>query len=178
MTTFCGTEVEVGPSTPKPTPTSTPTSRFAALASTPTLTPTKEAPTPTSVPVPTPTDVPPASTPTKPPPPPTPTPFPSVNAVDVYNEYQMNETRANSLYTGRWFTVTLPSITRIGDDGKVRLNMGDFGMSFIELDFKNDSQAIPLNPGESVTAVCKVSHGGVDMMGMGYSLSLEDCRLP
>ena len=136
-------------------------------------------PTPVGTPTPTPTRVLPTATPTRPPPPtPTPTPFPSVNAVDVYNEYQMNETRANSLYTERWFTVTLPSITRIGDAGKVHLNMGDFGVSFIELDFKNDSQVIPLNPGESVTAVCKVSHGGADMMGMGYRLSFEDCRLP
>ena len=182
----CDTEVGNGPVATSPTSTPIlktrgpwPTSRGGGVVYTPTPVGTLT-PTPTSIPTPTPTK-PPTPTPTKPPTPtrpPTPTPFPSISAVDVYNEYQMNETRANSLYTGRWFTVTLPSITRIADDGKVRPAMGDFGMSMIELDFKSDRQTIPLNPGQSLTAVCKVSHGGADAMGVGYRLSFEDCRLP
>lgn len=157
----CGTDSNGVPVDPAPTPDS----RAVAPDSTPP--PTRVQPTPTMTPIPTPTRV-----------PPTPTPFPLVDAVEVYREYERNETRANRMYTGQWFTVSLPHITRIGDDGKVLRDMDEFGLSYIEMVFKNESDVIPLNPGDSVTAVCKVSHGGPDILGIGYKLRLDDCRLP
>ena len=103
---------------------------------------------------------------------PTPTPPPLINASDLYYEYQRNETRANA-YKGRWLTVELSQIHRIDDGGKVLMNMDASGWQQIQLDFKNDSDVIPLNPGERVVAVCKLSGLTWDTL-----LVFKDCRFP
>ena len=89
----------------------------------------------------------------------------------MYDEYQRNETRANRMYRDRWLTVLLTGISRIDDNGLVLKSMGGFGMYSIHMDFKNDSEVIPLNPGDSVTAVCKAQGWKWDSY-----LSFTDCR--
>ena len=100
-----------------------------------------------------------------------PTPPPSVDAMDVYLDYQANETRANSRYKGRWLTVTLGGIDRIDDGGRVLMDADAYGWNRIQLDFKNDNDVVRLNPGQSVTAVCKVSGFTWDSL-----LVFKDCR--
>lgn len=104
---------------------------------------------------------------------PTPTPFPLVNASDVYYEYQANETRANSLYKGRWLRVQLTRIDWIDDGGKVLMSMDSYGWNQIQMDFERDRDVILLNPGESITAICKVSGFEWDSL-----LVFKDCRFP
>ncbi|MYC35994.1 MAG: hypothetical protein F4X66_03655 [Chloroflexi bacterium] len=103
---------------------------------------------------------------------PTPTPPPFVDAMQVWLDYQANETRANSQYKDRWFTVELGWIDRIDDGGKVLMNADASGWNQIQFDFKNDRDVIRLNPGDSVTAVCKVSGLTWDSL-----LVFKDCRM-
>ena len=102
-----------------------------------------------------------------------PTPPPLVNAWDVYREYQLNETRANSTFKGKWLTVELGQIDRIDDGGRVLMNMDAGGWNQTQLDFKDDSAVLPLNPGQPITAVCKLSGLTWDSL-----LIFKDCRFP
>ena len=103
-----------------------------------------------------------------------PTPPPHYGAADLYYEYGANETRANSLYTGKTLTITLTGITRIADNGRVLKRMGSMG-GLIQVDFKDDREIIHLNPGDSVTAICQVD--GAPEYTMGQSLSFSGCKI-
>ena len=168
---LCGPSSDSDPSRATPTTSPVnPTSETPTRASpTPTATRVLSTSTPTKV-TPTATRVLPTSTPTKVPP----TSPPHFDASDLFDEYRKNETRANSLYTGKTLTVTLNGINRIGASGRVLKRMDEWGFSLIQLDFEVDSQVVHLNPGDSVTAICKV--GGLSSE-YSFSLSLEECRL-
>ena len=171
----CDTEVDNGPVATLPTSTPIlktrgpwPTSRGGGVVYTPT-------PVGTLIPTPIPTPDPNATpTPTRRLPP-TPTPFPAINAMDVYYEYQMNEPRANLVYKRRWLTVTLNNIGPIADDGKVvkEINYGER----IQLDFKKNQEVIWLNPGDDVTAVCKLAGKETQWLLGGFVIRFFDCRL-
>ena len=106
---------------------------------------------------------------------PMPTPPSAVNASDVFYEYQRNETRANSAYKRRWLTVTLTSIDEIEDGGRVLRHMNISNR--IQLDFKNEQDVIRLNPGDSVTAVCKLAGKEDQWLAGGFVVRFFDCRL-
>ena len=91
----------------------------------------------------------------------------------IWREYESNETRANQLYKQGWLTVQLDTITEIESGGDVRMNVDSFGFNYISLDFKNDNDVLDLNPGESITAVCKLSGFQLDSW-----LNFKDCRFP
>lgn len=116
----------------------------------------------------------PKSTPT-PRPQPTSTPPPAVNAMDVYYEYLDNEPRANQVYKRRWLTVTLNDIDPIEDGGKVVrwINPGER----IQLDFKNERDVLRLDPGDDVTAVCKLAGKETQWLAGGFVVRFFDCRL-
>ncbi len=103
---------------------------------------------------------------------PTSTPLPRVDAMQVFLDYQANETRANRQYKDRWLTVELGWIDRIDDGGKVVMNADQYGWNQIQLDFKDDDEVIPLERGGHVTAVCKVQGLTWDSL-----LVFKDCRL-
>ena len=88
----------------------------------------------------------------------TPPPEPSepVNAIDIWNDYQENETRANKEWKGKKLLVTLERITSVQDGGKVQRYMDAAGFSHIELEFKNDDDVVDLNRRDTVTAVCEL----------------------
>ena len=102
-----------------------------------------------------------------------PTPPPLINAMTVWREYESNETRANQLYKQGWLTVQLDNITKIESGGDVRMDVDSFGFNYISLDFKNDNDVLDLNPGQSITAVCKLSGFQLDSW-----LNFKDCRFP
>ena len=96
-----------------------------------------------------------------------------VDATQVWSDYQANETRANERYKEKWLQVTLPIISEIESDGKVRMNMDEFGFNHIELDFRDDSDVIDLSPGRPITAVCQLSGFELDSW-----LNFHNCRWP
>ena len=58
-----------------------------------------------------------------------------VDPVQLWNEFQANETRANEQYKGKWLQVTLPTISEIESNGRVQMDMDEVG-DHIELDFR------------------------------------------
>ena len=108
---------------------------------------------------------------------PIPTPLPTVNAADLFHDYQRNETRVNELYKRRWLTVTLTSIDEIDAGGIVRRQMiSGMESGQIELDFKNDRDVIWLNPGDTVTAECKLRGKETQWLTAGFVVRFHDCR--
>lgn len=108
---------------------------------------------------------------------PTSTPPPVVNAADLFYEYQRNETRANA-YKRRWLTVTLTRIDEIGSGGEVRKQMiSGMNPGRIQLDFKNERDVMRLNPGDSVTAICKLAGKETAFLAGGFVVRFFDCRL-
>ena len=101
------------------------------------------------------------------------TPPQVVNPTQVWNEFAENETRANERYKGKWLQVTLPTISKIESNGRVQMEVDEFGFNHIELDFRNDSDVIDLNPGQSITAVCQLDGFQLDSW-----LEFDDCRWP
>ena len=97
----------------------------------------------------------------------------AVDATTIWNDYQANETRANERYKDKWLQVALPIISEIESDGKVRMNMDEFGFNHIELDFRDDSDVIDLSPGRPITAVCQLSGFELDSW-----LNFHNCRWP
>ncbi len=104
---------------------------------------------------------------------PTSTPMSTINVRTIWNEYENNETRANKTYKAGWLQVEMTYIDKIEDEGRVLMNMDDFGWSHIELDFKNDDDVLDLDSGQSIVAVCKLSDFQLDSW-----LNLKDCRFP
>ena len=145
-----------------------PTSRGGGVIYTPTPVGTL---TPTPIPTPDPNATP---APTRRPKP-TPTPFPAVRAEDVYYEYLSNEPRTNQVYKRRWLTVTLDNIDPIEDAGKV-VKQANYGER-IQLDFKNKRETLWLNPGDDVTAVCKLAGKESQWLTGGFVVRFFDCRL-
>ena len=101
------------------------------------------------------------------------TPPQVVDPMQVWNDFAENETRANERYKGKWLQVTLSSISKIEDNGRVQMNVDEFGFNHIELDFRDDSDVIDLNPGQSITAVCKLYGFQLDSW-----LEFNECRWP
>ena len=101
------------------------------------------------------------------------TPPLAVDATTVWDDYQANETRANAQYKEKWLQVTLPTISEIESDGKVRMDVDEFGFNHIELDFRDDSDVIDLSPGRPITAVCQLSGFELDSW-----LNFHNCRWP
>ena len=97
----------------------------------------------------------------------------AVNATTVWDDYQANETRANAQYKEKWLQVTLPTISEIEADGKVRMDVDELGFNHIELDFRDDSDVLELNRGQSITAVCRLYGFQLDSW-----LEFNDCRWP
>ena len=95
-----------------------------------------------------------------------------VDPVQLWNEFQANETRANEQYKGKWLQVTLPTISEIESNGRVQMDMDEVG-DHIELDFRVDSDVIELNPGQSITAVCQLDGFQLDSW-----LEFNECRWP
>lgn len=102
-----------------------------------------------------------------------PTPPPLVNALTIWGDYETNETRANIQWKEIWLRVQLDTISEIESGGKVQKYMNSSGSSHIELDFKEDADVLPLNPGQSITAICKLSGFELDSR-----LNFKDCRFP
>ena len=96
-----------------------------------------------------------------------------VNALDIWDAYLINETRANVDYKGRDLLVQLDRIDEIESDGKILRYMGMFQWEHIELDFKNDEDVLDLNPGRSIEAVCRLRGFQLDLW-----LQFNNCRLP
>ena len=101
------------------------------------------------------------------------TPALAVDATQVWSDYQANETRANERYKEKWLQVTLPTISEIESDGKVRMDVDEFGFNHIELDFRDDSDVIDLSPGRPITAVCQLNGFQLDSW-----LEFDNCRWP
>ena len=101
------------------------------------------------------------------------TPPPFVNAQAIWREYESNETRANNPYKNIWLRVQLDTISKVESGGKVQMYMDSSGFNHIELDFKHDDDVLELNPGQSVTAICKLSGFELDSW-----LNFRDCRFP
>lgn len=101
------------------------------------------------------------------------TPPLAVNATTVWDDYQANETRANAQYKEKWLLVTLPTISEIEAEGKVRMDVDELGFNHIELDFRDDSDVLELNRGQSITAVCQLSGFELDSW-----LNFHNCRWP
>ena len=98
----------------------------------------------------------------------------TINARDIWADYENNETRANNTYKGdRWLAVELDAITKIESGGKVRMDMDEFGFAHVELDFKNDEDVLDLNAGDSVVAICKLYGFQLDSF-----LEFDDCMWP
>ena len=75
---------------------------------------------------------------------------------DIWREYEDNTTRANATLTGTYVAVSLSEITRIEADGKIRLVVDEWNFEEVNLYIKEPREIIPLNPGDSITAVCKI----------------------
>ena len=93
------------------------------------------------------------------------------NALEIWEDYQTNETRANSLHKGKWFRIKLELISEIESDGRVLMHTNTYGTDYIELDFKNDEDVLHLRQGQSLVAICKLSGFDLDSW-----LRFEKCR--
>ncbi len=96
-----------------------------------------------------------------------PTPIP-ITAQRLYEEREQNATRFDDEYKGK--IVRVSGVIEKVDDGRVTLRVpGSFG----EVDLKGipREDQIPLNPGRSVVAVCKVG----DFIFI--TMNLENCEL-
>ena len=93
------------------------------------------------------------------------------DVIEIWNEYEANETRANQTYKGIWLTLRMERISKIESGGRVQMDVDTFGWNHIEFDFKNDDDVLPLNPGQSVTAICKLWGFQMDSW-----LNFRDCR--
>ena len=144
------------------------------------LTPTVAFPTIPPTPIPTvsiPTVVPPTSTPV---PTVVPTPPPNYSAIDIFREYKANTTRANDVFTNTYVAVSVSDISNIEADGKVVLEVDKFNFEEIQMHFADPAQVIPLNPGDSVQAICVVG-GLYDPygmgMGFGFQIVFRECQM-
>lgn len=93
------------------------------------------------------------------------------DALEIWEDYQTNETRANSLHKGKWFRIKLEHISEIESGGRVRMHKNTYGSDYIELDFKNDEDVLHLRQGQSLVAICKLSGFDLDSW-----LRFEKCR--
>ena len=93
------------------------------------------------------------------------------DVIEIWNEFEANETRANKTYKGIWLTLRMERISKIESGGRVQMDVDTLGGNHIEFDFKNDDDVVPLNPGQSVTAICKLSGFVLDSW-----LNFRDCR--
>ena len=86
-----------------------------------------------------------------------PTPSPGqqpISVADIWWDYESNEARANETWKDRWLYLYMPTVDKVEDDGKVRYNMDGFGLQYIQMEFKDESEALSINRGDSVTASC------------------------
>lgn len=83
-------------------------------------------------------------------------PAETVNARDIWNDYQENETRANKEWKDKKLLISLGRISSIEEGGKVLKDMDSIGFSHIELDFRNDDDVLDLSRGDTVIAVCEL----------------------
>ena len=103
---------------------------------------------------------------------PTPEIVMEVNAQQVLEDYQTNETAANFNWKGKRLLVTLDDIDEIEDGGRVIKYVGSFGFDHIEMDFNDVRDAIDLVPGASVTANCRLEGFQMDSW-----LEFSDCSI-
>ncbi len=95
-------------------------------------------------------------------PPPTPVPGQQpTDVTDIWYDYENNEARANETWKGRWLHLRMNSVDKI-ESGKVRKNMGSFGWSHIEFQFKDDSAVLDIDKWDSVVATCWLSGWKID----------------
>lgn len=103
---------------------------------------------------------------------PTPEPIVAVNAQQVLEDYQTNETAANFNWKGKRLLVTLDGIDEIEDGGRVIKYLGDFGFDHIQMDFSDVRDVIDLVPGATVTANCRLEGFQMDSW-----LEFDDCSI-
>ena len=86
-----------------------------------------------------------------------PTPSPGqqpISVADIWWDYESNEARANETWKDSWLYLYMPRVDKVEAVGKVRYNMDGFGLQYIQMDFRDESEALSINMADSVTASC------------------------
>ena len=104
-----------------------------------------------------------------------PTPAPGSNPVhvlDVWEDYQRNEPRANEVWKKKWLYLEMP-VDVVENQGAVYYltgYTGAFGEKAI-MSFANDDRLLELEAGQQLRATCRLSG-----LILGYTLSFHDCH--
>ena len=104
-----------------------------------------------------------------------PTPAPGSNPVhvlDVWEDYQRNEPRANEVWKKKWLYLEMP-VDVVENHGAVYYLTGYTGALGEKaiMSFANDDRLLELDAGQQLRATCRLSG-----LILGYTLSFHDCH--
>ena len=104
--------------------------------------------------------------------PPTPTaPLPRYDVIQILDDYESNEARANETYKGQRFIVS-GQIDKVEDDG-VEFHLGEFVFVSATARFTDKEQLLQLDQGQSISLACEGDGFTLDIL-----LKFKDCSLP
>ena len=111
-----------------------------------------------------------ATNPAKGRPQPTPAPAESVNATDVYVDYDEHRAQSVNRYGGRWLKVELDFVDEKGYFGNVKMLLGE-RRPYIELYFEDWKDVRKIQERDSIVATCRVD----EFLG-GFYLKFNHCK--
>ena len=96
-----------------------------------------------------------------------------VEVHDIWNDYQVNETKANHDWKGRRLTIKVPYFDKVESDGIVVVNFDGAGFLHARFDLKDDDEVLGLVPhtGQELYLHCRV-----DGLFLDYSLLFNSCE--
>lgn len=106
---------------------------------------------------------------------PAPTPAPgqeSVHVLDIWEDYQRNEPRANEVWKKRWLYLEMP-VDVIENHGAIYYLTGYTGAlgEKVVMGFANEDRLLDLEAGQQLRATCRLTG-----LILGYMLSFSDCH--
>ena len=104
-----------------------------------------------------------------------PTPAPGsvpVHVLEIWDDYQLNEPRANETWKKRWLYLEMPVDVVENEGPKYYITgyTGAFG-EYAIMGFANEDRLLELVPGQQLLATCRLTG-----LILGYILRFRDCQ--
>ena len=98
-------------------------------------------------------------------------PLPRYDVIQILEDYEGNEARANETYKGKRFIVS-GRIDKVEDDG-VEFYLGEFVFVSATARFDDKEQLLQLDADQSISLVCEGDGFTLDIL-----LNFKDCSIP
>ena len=107
----------------------------------------------------------------------------SLSASSLLAEYKRNEVRADAMYKGQFVKVK-GTVRRIEGGGifsdayaSFDFYTGGFTPDSVKASFSDENSLAYINPGSSVSLICKVDGQSDDIFGSTVTINLKDCSI-